>query len=43
VHSESPGVQQGGYDEAFLDWYFWLALSTVELISQLLNRQTEAK
>ncbi len=33
------GDQISGYDEAFLDWYFWLALATVDLISHLLQRQ----
>jgi hypothetical protein len=37
------GHQQGRYDDAFLDWYFWLALSTVELIRRLLARQAETE
>ena len=33
------GAQQSGYDEAFLDWYFWLELATVGLLAHLLERQ----
>ncbi|WSU90526.1 hypothetical protein OG536_20660 [Streptomyces anulatus] len=32
--------QQGDYDEAFLDWFFWWFLATVELTNRLISSRT---
>lgn len=35
--------QRGDYDEAFLDWFFWWYLATLDLTDQLLAGQGAAQ